>query len=84
MATITLHASSLASKWGFSDGDVIDDVLFDAAVYDTRMPEDAHLTFEEQGSNPYLARGSLPAQAAGVWQVVGDEKSEPSPYMLWT
>ena len=26
--TTTLHASSLFSKWGFGDGDVIDDVLW--------------------------------------------------------
>lgn len=33
-ATITLHTDGLYSKWGFSDGDVLDDVLYDLGYGD--------------------------------------------------
>lgn len=28
-AVVTLHAASLLSKWGFEDGDLLDDLLFE-------------------------------------------------------
>jgi hypothetical protein len=33
-ATITLHTDGLYSKWGFGDGDVLDDVLYDLGYGD--------------------------------------------------
>ena len=48
MDTIELRASSLPSKWGFGDGDVINDILFDAGLYDTPMPEGAHISFAHE------------------------------------
>lgn len=32
MKTITFSASSLFSKWGFMDGDILDDIIFDSDI----------------------------------------------------
>lgn len=48
MDTIELRASCLPSKCGFHDGDILDDLLDDAGLYDTKMPENAHLSFAHE------------------------------------
>lgn len=39
MTNVLLRAAGLTSKWGFADGDILDDILFDAGLNNIPWPD---------------------------------------------
>ena len=48
MTSVILYAQSLASKWGFEDGNIIDDILWEAGFGDDPRPDHEHLFFHHE------------------------------------
>lgn len=48
MTSVILNAQDLARKWGFEDGNILDDILWDAGFDDNDRPDHEHLFFHQE------------------------------------
>ena len=62
----TLRATDLFSKWGFKDGELLDDFLWESGFGDVEAPEDWPITFQGKVLALTVERWLLPALPRAV------------------
>lgn len=61
-----LRGGDLYSKWGFGDGDMLDELIWEGGFRNVRAPADTHLGFEHEVLARCVERHLLPHLPPGV------------------